>query len=94
MKKKVRYNRKKLAGKRSGTELVYRKRRMMIIALWLVFSIIVGFAYYKYYSSAKMSDTPVKSIQLDGGVKTGCELKDDVPYGPWSPVEYNLSDQE
>lgn len=83
MAKRKPYDKNKIGGRSSGTELVYRKRRMAIIAVWLVICVGFGVAFYFNYSKDNYSDTPVKQIQLDGGVKTGCPLDDDKSFGPW-----------
>lgn len=80
---KERYNRRKLKRRSSGTELVYRKRRLLLIVLWLFVCIGIGIGIYKGYSVKNMSDTPVKSEYSGSGVTTGNELKDGVPFGPW-----------
>lgn len=80
--KRERYNSKKLKRHASGTELVYRKRRMLLIVLWLFVCIGIGIWIYKGYSEEHMSDTPVNN-GYTGGVTTGNELLEDVPFGPW-----------
>lgn len=81
--KKERYNSRKLKRHSSGTELVYRKRRFLLIVFWLFICVGIGIWIYKGYSVKKMSDTPVKSEYAGSGVTTGNELKDGVPFGPW-----------
>ncbi|MGN0165403.1 MAG: hypothetical protein ACI39R_04410 [Lachnospiraceae bacterium] len=81
--KKERYNSKKLKRHASGTELVYRKRRLLLIALWLLLCVGIGVWIFKDYAAQHMSDTPVKAQYTNSGVTTGNELKEDVPFGPW-----------
>jgi hypothetical protein len=88
MKKRARYDSKKLGKSSSGSEHVYKVRRRFIIFVWLVVCIGIGTAIYFNYSAKNMSDTSAKTITLDTGVTTGNELKDDVAFGPWSPLSY------
>ena len=81
--KRERYDSKKLKRHSSGTELVYRKRRMIVIVLWLLICVGIGVWIFKGYAEQRMSDTPVKNAYTSNGVTTGNELLQDVPFGPW-----------
>lgn len=81
------YDKKKIAGRGSGTELVYRKRRLALIGAWFVICIIAGLVLYFNFSKDRFIDTPVKQIQIDGGVKTGCPLDEDKGFGPWDILQ-------
>ncbi len=78
-----RYNQKMLVRKKSGTIHALKKRRNLALVIWLVVCIAIGVGIYFGYSKENMSDTPIKSVGFDGGVTTGNELLEDVPFGPW-----------
>lgn len=81
--KKERYSSRKLKKRSSGTELVYKRRRRLLIVIWLFLCVRIGVWIYKGYSEKNMSDTPVKSSYSVNGVTTGNELLEGVPFGPW-----------
>lgn len=78
-----RYNQKMLVRKKSGTIHALKKRRNLALIIWLAVCIAIGAGIYFGYSKENMSDTPIKSVGFDGGVTTGNELLEDVPFGPW-----------
>lgn len=83
MKSKSRYDSRMLTKKSSGSERVLKRRRAVCILLWFAICIAVGIVIYKFYSVKHMSDRPIHTIELEGSVSVGNELKDDVPFGPW-----------
>ena len=86
MRKKERYKSRRLTARKSGTERVFRNHRKIVIILWLMLSLVIGVIIYKGFTADRFSDTPVKNIQLEGGVKTGCDLNEELPFGPWNPA--------
>ncbi len=83
MKSGSRYDSRILTKKTSGSERVLKRRRAVCILLWFVICVTMGFVIYKFYSQKHMSDKSVHTIELEGSVSVGNELKDDVPFGPW-----------
>lgn len=81
--KKEKYDSRKLKRHSSGTELVYKRRRLILIALWFVICIGIGVVVYNGYSKKHMSDTPANSSYSEEKVTTGNELLENVPFGPW-----------
>lgn len=78
-----RYDEKMLVRKKSGTVYALKKRRNIALIIWLVVCIAIGIGIYFGYAKENLSDTPIKSVGYEGGVTTGNELLEDVPFGPW-----------
>ena len=86
--RKARYKEKLVNTHESAAGLVLKRRRNLLIILYLVLCIAAGFLFYETYSSKKMSDIPGKAIVTDDDnkVSTGTELLPNADFGPWQGV--------